>query len=70
LQLSSAVTIEKMHSALILDKKSLRGAPRFVLLEKIGACSPFADEYCSEVSHEILEEALAWMIALFSGDEQ
>ena len=70
LQLSSAVTIEAMRSALILDKKSARGAPRFVLLEKIGSCAPFAGEYCSEIPQKIFEEALAWMTALFSGEQR
>lgn len=68
LRLSSAVTLEAMRSALILDKKSIRGAPRFVLLEKIGSCSLFAGEYCTEVPREALEEAIAWMTALFTGD--
>ena len=70
LQLSNAVTIDAMRSALILDKKSACGAPRFVLLDKIGSCCPFAGEYCSEVPQKILEEALAWMTALFSRGEK
>lgn len=70
LRLSLDVTLEKMRSTLILDKKSARGIPRFVLLEKIGACSPFAGAYCTEVPKEILEEAIGWMIALFSGERK
>lgn len=68
LQLSSGMTLEKIHSALSQDKKALKSTPRFVLLEKIGACSPFLGAYCSEVPQQILEEALAWMIALFSSE--
>lgn len=68
LKLSSAITLEKMRGALVLDKKTAQGIPRFVLLEKIGSCSPFTGEYCAEIPPQVLEEALAWMITLFSGD--
>lgn len=68
LQLSPAVTLEAMQGALILDKKSRKKTPRFVLLEAIGTYGNFAGEYCSEVSEPILKESLKWMIAVFSGD--
>lgn len=66
LRLSSAVTIEKMHEALSRDKKSFHGTPRFVLLEKNGAC-PFAGEYCTSIPPALLDEALRWMLEQFSG---
>jgi 3-dehydroquinate synthase len=64
-QLSSNVTVEKMHGALALDKKASQGTARFVLLEKLGACHPFGGEYCTAVPKNILDEALAWMVAQF-----
>jgi 3-dehydroquinate synthase len=67
LKLSSEVDIEKMRSALLFDKKSAKGAARFVLLRKIGACHPFDGEYCTAIPQEALEEALCWMFAQFSG---
>ena len=70
LKFSRAVTREKMLDALLLDKKNAKGAIRFVLLEKIGACHPFNKEYCSTIPEKTLDEALSWMFSLFSGDSQ
>ncbi len=67
LTLSQAVTREAMRTALLSDKKSARGAVRFVLLDKIGACHPYGGEYCTVVPEKILDEALHWMVAQFSG---
>ncbi len=67
LRLTKEVTLEKMQNALLLDKKSAQGSPRFVLLEKIGACHPFGGEYCTAVPQQTLREALQWMLAQFSG---
>ncbi len=67
LRLSPAVTLESLLSSLSLDKKSKCGTPRFVLLEKIGACAPFDGEYCSEVPEAILKESLSWMLDTCSG---
>lgn len=69
LKIRFAVTLEKMHSTLILDKKTAKGAVRFVLLENIGACHPFDGEYCAEVPKNVLDDALTWMIAQF-GEKQ
>ncbi|MBS0604173.1 MAG: 3-dehydroquinate synthase [Verrucomicrobia bacterium] len=67
LVLSKEVTLEKMRDALLSDKKAAKGAVRFVQLEKIGACMSFNGEYCASVPQEILEEAISWMLAKFSG---
>jgi 3-dehydroquinate synthase len=59
--LKTRVTKSNLHSALELDKKAAQGSPRFVLLEKIGACHPFGGEYCTEVPMKTLDEALEQM---------
>lgn len=65
LKISRAITLEKMHATLTLDKKAAKGTVRFVLLEKIGACNPFDGEYCFAVPNNVLDDALNWMIAQF-----
>lgn len=70
LKISGEVTREKMLKALLLDKKNTKGAVRFVLLEKIGACHPFNKEYCTTISEKTLDESLSWMFSLFSGDSK
>ncbi len=70
LKISSEVTEEDMRDALLLDKKSAKGAVRFVQLSKIGACHPFNKEYCSSIPEETLDEALKWMFSLFSEGEK
>ena len=70
LHLSPAVTVDAVRSAISLDKKSVHGAARFVLLEKIGACHPFDGRYCSEVPKSILDESLLWMHSQFTGGKR
>lgn len=66
LKLTSKVTRETMKEALLLDKKNKEGSIRFVLLEKIGGCCSFQKEYCSAIPEKTLNEALEWMLSLFS----
>lgn len=70
LRISSTITLDHLSSALALDKKASKGAVRFVLLDKIGACNPFDGEYCSEVPTEILNQALTWTIDQFGENHQ
>ncbi|MCB1085330.1 MAG: 3-dehydroquinate synthase [Chlamydiia bacterium] len=66
LKLSEKVTIRKLKEAMILDKKSAQGAPRFVVLHAIGKVEPFKGAYCTLLDDILLEEALGWMIAKFA----
>lgn len=50
-----------LFDAMALDKKAKGGLPRFVLLEKIGACVSFGGEYCTTVKQEALDEMIRWM---------
>jgi 3-dehydroquinate synthase len=49
---------QAFREALILDKKSQRGVPRFVLLKEMGQPHFFDGEYCSSVPEAILSEVL------------
>lgn len=43
------------------DKKSQNQIPRFVLLNEIGRCLDFENQYCISVSEQDLEKAFNWM---------
>jgi 3-dehydroquinate synthase len=47
--------------AMQLDKKSLLGKPRFVLLEEMGSAKSCDGAYCASVEESVLETALTWM---------
>lgn len=53
--------VEKLESAMALDKKSSLGAPRFVLLESIGKAKSFDGQYCQTVDAKVLRETLTWL---------
>lgn len=65
LLISEKVDMQKMQNALLSDKKNARGKPRFVLLDKIGACNAFGGSYCTDIPGDILEDALKWMFEQF-----
>jgi 3-dehydroquinate synthase len=56
---------ELLMQAMTLDKKSLRGKPRFVMLRDIGHADPCAGNYCMPVEEETLLKALRWMAHAF-----
>lgn len=58
LQLPIPFSAETLYDAMILDKKSLNGKPRFVMLQEIG--SPFK-EACISVEDETIRKAVEWM---------
>ncbi|HRD56099.1 MAG TPA: 3-dehydroquinate synthase [Parachlamydiaceae bacterium] len=49
---------KKLLEGMALDKKAVNGQPRFVILNKIGACNPCEGEYCKVVDRGIIEAAL------------
>jgi 3-dehydroquinate synthase len=61
LQLPSRFPIEKMFDAMALDKKSLKGQPRFVMVEAIGSSLPYGTSYCTPIEKSLVENALQWM---------
>lgn len=64
LELTHAITREKLMQAMRHDKKSSPTAVRFVALEEIGRVLPFGGTYCIEVKDEIVEKALKRYAAL------
>lgn len=53
-----AITKQKIEQAMIHDKKTKDGKPRFVLLDDVGSCDPCNGDYCTEVDQEIITEML------------
>lgn len=50
--------VQTLLNALILDKKSLKGKPRFVVINKIGSPLP---SYSTHVEESLIKDALQWM---------
>lgn len=65
LQLSSKFPLQKIIDAMSLDKKSLRGQPRFIIIEEIGSCLEFDSQYCTHIDESLLKDALEWMNSTF-----
>lgn len=51
---------DDLIQTLILDKKSVNGKPRFVLLKSIGEPVPFDGNYCTTVDLSLIIQALNW----------
>ncbi len=60
LKLATIISIQQLLQALRLDKKSLKGQARFVLLKAIGTCAPYEGNYCSPVDSHLIEKAWEW----------
>lgn len=54
--------------ALKLDKKSVKSQPRFVLLDRIGACHRVGEDYSFPVDSNHLDHALDWASTHFSAE--
>lgn len=54
-------TIQSVLEALILDKKSFNGLPRFVIIHGVGSVLDFEDVYCTHIEEKIVITALGWM---------
>ena len=61
LQLPSHFSIPDLLHAMTLDKKSLKGKPRFVMMNAIGSALPCNGSYCMPVEENVLINALNWM---------
>lgn len=56
-----SIRSQDIVKAMSMDKKSLNGVPRFVMIEHIGVPLTFNSAYCDEVDESILNNALQWM---------
>ncbi len=61
LSFEEVFTQEKFFEIMSMDKKSEKGSPRMVVLEKIGVCSNFNGAYCTTFEHAFL---MASMVSL------
>lgn len=61
LQLPNRFPIQTVIDAMTLDKKSVKGKPRFVILEEIGSPLTYNGSYCTHIEEPILIKALQWM---------
>lgn len=61
LQLPISFAVETVLDAMALDKKSLRGRPRFVVIDAIGAPRAYGSNYCTHIEESFIKSALKWM---------
>lgn len=50
-----------IFEAMTVDKKSLKGKPRCVILNKIGEAARFGSSYCTVIEQKWLSEAIDWV---------
>lgn len=65
LELPSEFDVERMKKALLFDKKTKTGQPRFILLKEIGVPFFHQGRYSTTVDSQILQESLDWMMQQF-----
>lgn len=58
LSLPDELTTQQIQDAMVLDKKSLKGQPRFVMIDEIGSSLPFGSNYCTTVEESQIKNAL------------
>lgn len=61
LRLPAKFSLQDMLEVMASDKKSLRGQPRFVLIDTIGSCQSHHANYCTHVEESQLKNAIQWM---------
>jgi len=58
LSLPQDISVDRLLDAMILDKKSRQGRPRFVILQELGKAVSFSETYCIEVPETLLRSVL------------
>ncbi len=53
-------SLDSILDAMVLDKKSVKGKPRFVILKEIGSPLHYNGQFCTEVDETIVKNALNW----------
>lgn len=61
LQLPSKYPLQAILDAMALDKKSLKGQPRFVVIEALGTPRAYGTSYCTHIEESLIKNALHWM---------
>lgn len=59
--LPSQFSIQTILDTMAFDKKSLKGQPRFVMINTIGSPLEYDSNYCTHVEESILKNTLQWM---------
>jgi 3-dehydroquinate synthase len=59
IDLPKSLSLQKLKTALLFDKKTLHSQPRFVALKAIGEVEPFAGAYCTPLNWEDLDDLFA-----------
>lgn len=63
LHLPARVVEQNILNAMVLDKKSLKGQPRFVIIDAIGSCRSYDSCYCTSIDETLIRNAIEWMNA-------
>jgi len=61
LQLPSQFSAQSILDAMALDKKSVKGLPRFVMIDAIGSSQDFGSSYCTHVEESLIRKSLEWI---------
>lgn len=61
LKLKSRYCTQAIFDAMILDKKSIKGTPRFVIINGIGSTLSFEGNFCTQVEELKIKQSLQWM---------
>lgn len=61
LHLPYKIPIDTFIKTMQLDKKSLKGKPRFIIINDIGVPLEYNDTYCTHVDESLIKNALLWM---------
>lgn len=65
LELPENVLLENLSSFFCLDKKSVKGKARFILIDKIGSAMAFDGAFCTEVEQSHLQRAFKTFQIIF-----
>lgn len=61
LTLPSRFSEQTLLDAMSLDKKSLKGQPRFIIIEEIGKPLEYQGNFCTHVKESLIRKSLQWM---------
>lgn len=61
-KLPSQYKLEEIEAIMFHDKKSLKGRPRFAMIEEIGKPLAFGSQHCTFIDEKIIMRALNWML--------
>ncbi len=61
-RLSVELDVQTILDGMTLDKKSLNGLPRFVIINAIGQAGNYGSNYCAQVDEKLIRKALNWLL--------